>query len=80
VEPDVPGTRFSQPDEKGRIVTAIREHPRYDRRGIGAGWSQVIPRGAVEVVLTASRAVRVPGAPVAVRNPSRAEVDFAGNA
>lgn len=82
VEPDVQGTRFSKPDEKGRIVTAYPDSILVmTTGGIGAGWSQVIPSWSWLASSTpASRAVRLPGEPAAVRDPSRQEVDFAGAA
>ena len=82
IEPDVTGTRFSEPDEKGRIVTAYPDSILVmTTGGIGAGWSQVIPSWSwLKSSSPASRAVRVPGEPVAVRDASRAEVEFAGAA
>ena len=82
VEPNVPGTRFSKPDAKGRIITANPDSILVmTTGGIGAGWSQVIPSWSwLASSSPASRAVRVPGEPAAVRDASRAEVDFVGNA
>lgn len=80
VDVNVPGTRFSEPDEKGRIVTTYPKNILVmTTGGIGAGWSQVIPSWSwLKSSTPATRAVRLPGQPVPVRDRSREEVDFAG--
>jgi len=81
IDAGVQGTRYAGPDEKGRFITALPDSILVmTTGGIGAGWSQVIPSWSwLKSSSPASRAVRVPGEPAAVRDPSRQEVDFAGN-
>jgi hypothetical protein len=73
------GVRYALPDENGRIVNARPERILVvTAGGSGAGWSTVIPCWTwAENCLPATRAVRLPGGPVAMSDPARVETDFA---
>jgi hypothetical protein len=76
---DVPGTRYGEPDAKGRIRTARPEHILVTTAGgHGGGWSIVIPSLTWSRMYNpTTRAVRVPGEKAVDRNAAAAELDFA---